>query len=60
MDAPAVIATRDDPAFRVRLPKPILKQLDRAAKQAGRSRNSEIVYRLAASLALVEPGKVTP
>lgn len=60
MTAPAVIATRDDPAFRLRLPKPILKQLDAAAAKNGRSRNSEVLVRLAESLGVNGPAKATP
>lgn len=37
-------------ATRIRFPKGVLKQLGRAAAQSGRSRNSEIVYRLISTL----------
>lgn len=45
-----VVATSKDPSVRVRFPKEILKKVSAAAKQNGRSRNSEIVHRLATSL----------
>lgn len=34
----------------IRFPKGVLKQLGEAAAQSGRSRNSEIVYRLVSTL----------
>jgi len=41
-----MLATRKDPAVKVRFPNPVLKKLDAAASKAGRSRNSEILVRL--------------
>lgn len=43
-------ASRDDPAFKLRLPQPLIEALDAAAKQNYRSRNSEIIARLAESI----------
>jgi hypothetical protein len=40
-----------DPVIGVRLPPTLVRQLDRAAKQCGRNRSSEMRMRLAASLA---------
>lgn len=45
-----MIASKQDPAVTVRFPKPVLDAATRAAKRNGRSRNSEIVARLAESL----------
>lgn len=45
-----VTAKRKDPAVLVRFPKPMLKELNHRAATNGRSRNSEILVRLAASL----------
>jgi len=39
-------ATATDPSQNVRLPKPLSKKIKKAAKNAGRSKNSEIVKRL--------------
>lgn len=43
-------AKTNDPSVRIRFPSAVLREVDKAAKQAGRSRNSEIIYRLAQSL----------
>lgn len=43
----STIAKRDDPAFRLRLPKDVLRAISARAKKNGRSRNSEIVVVLA-------------
>lgn len=45
-----IIATANDPSVRIRFPRKILRELDQAAAQAGRSRNSEVIHRLAESL----------
>jgi hypothetical protein len=39
----SMIATSKDKPVLVRFPKPVLRQLDAAAKVSGRSRNSEIL-----------------
>jgi hypothetical protein len=44
-----VVSAKGDPTV-IRFPEGILKQLSIAAAQNGRSRNSEIVYRLVSSL----------
>ena len=46
----SLVAKTNDPSVRVRFPKKILRELDQAAAHNGRSRNSEIVHRLAKSL----------
>ena len=46
------IATRKDPSVLLRVPKPLLKSLDAAAAKNGRSRNTEVIVRLAESLGL--------
>jgi hypothetical protein len=51
-----MIASKQDPAVTVRFPKYILDAATRAAMASGRSRNSEIVIRLAQSLK-VKKGK---
>ena len=45
-----LIAKADDQAVTVRFPPGMVDQLDAASKRAGRSRNSEIVVRLAGTL----------
>lgn len=45
-----VIAKADDQAVTVRFPPGMVDRLDAASKRAGRSRNSEIVVRLAGTL----------
>ena len=50
-----VVATAKDPSVRIRFPKTVLKKVDVAAKQSGRSRNSEIIYRLVESFRSSEP-----
>lgn len=42
-------AKANDPSVRIRFPKAVLKKVDGAARESGRSRNSEIVWRLAES-----------
>ena len=56
MDA-QLIASRDDPPILLRLPKEVLNKVNRAAAQAGRSRNTEIIYRLAESFRPQEPAQ---
>lgn len=43
-------ATRKDPAVLVRLPRDVLKKVDAASAASGRSRNTEIIYRLQLAL----------
>lgn len=43
-------AKTEDPSVRIRFPSAVLREVDKAAAKAGRSRNSEIIYRLAQSL----------
>lgn len=45
-----IIAKRTDPRFHLRLPKKVLKAIDQAAGKNGRSRNTEILFRLSESL----------
>ena len=45
-----MIAKRTDPSVLLRVPEPLLKQLDAAADTSGRSRNTEILVRLEKSL----------
>lgn len=52
-----MIARKQDPAVTVRFPRDVLERATRAAKASGRSRNSEIVIRLAQSLGLKEKTK---
>lgn len=47
-----MVAGAKEPPIAVRLPRPVLDAVTAAAKQNGRSRNSEIVVRLAESLGL--------
>ncbi len=42
----SLIATKDDPAVLLRVPKPVLKKVNEAAAKSGRSRNTEILIRL--------------
>jgi hypothetical protein len=56
MNAP-LIASRDDPPVLLRLPKTVLRQVNDAAAKAGRSRNTEIIYRLTESFRPQEPAK---
>ena len=42
-------ATRKDPAMLLRLPKALKQKIDAAARQSGRSRNTEVLARLAKS-----------
>lgn len=44
-----VVPAKGEPTV-IRFPKGVLKQLSSAAAKSGRSRNSEIVYRLVESL----------
>ncbi len=46
----SLVAKTNDPSVRIRFPKKVLRDLDQAAARNGRSRNSEIVHRLAQSL----------
>ena len=46
----SLVAKASDPSVRVRFPVKVLRELDHAAAKAGRSRNSELIYRLAESL----------
>lgn len=46
----SIVVSGKGEATRIRFPKGVLKQLATAAAQSGRSRNSEIVYRLVTSL----------
>ena len=50
-----MIAKRKDPAVTVRFPREVLDRATRAARANGRSRNSEIVMRLAQSFGAVVP-----
>ena len=52
----AIKASRKDPGVRVRFPSNLLRALDRAAKTSGRSRNTEILYRLSESLEAARQG----
>lgn len=45
-----IVAPTKADATVIRFPKGVLKQLSQAAAQNGRSRNSEIVYRLVSTL----------
>jgi hypothetical protein len=45
-----IVVSAKGEGVRIRFPKGVLKQLGQAAAQSGRSRNSEIVYRLVTSL----------
>ena len=45
-----MIARKQDPAVTVRFPRNILDKVTQAAKASGRSRNSEVLVRLAQSL----------
>lgn len=45
-----MIAKKTDPAVTIRLPRELLDKATRAANRNGRSRNTEIVLRLAHSL----------
>lgn len=45
-----IVVSAKGEGVRIRFPKGVLKQLGRAAARSGRSRNSEIVYRLLSSL----------
>jgi Arc-like DNA binding domain len=45
-----LVVPSDAEATVIRFPKGILKQLSEAAAKSGRSRNSEIVYRLVSTL----------
>lgn len=46
----SIVVSAKGEATRIRFPKGLLKQLGQAAAKSGRSRNSEIVYRLVSSL----------
>jgi len=46
----SIVVSAKGEATRIRFPKGVLKQLSQAAAQSGRSRNSEIVYRLVSTL----------
>lgn len=50
-------AGRGEKPISVRLPEPVKLALDEAAGKSGRSRNSEIVQRLAGSLGLSQKAK---
>jgi metal-responsive CopG/Arc/MetJ family transcriptional regulator len=50
-----LVAKANDTSVRVRVPRKVLRELDLAAAQAGRSRNSEIIYRLKQSLLDQQP-----
>lgn len=39
-----LVASRKDPAVLLRVPRGVLKKVDHAAGQSGRSRNSEILH----------------
>lgn len=45
-----MIAKKTDPAVTIRFPKTVLEEVTRAASENKRSRNSEILVRLAGSL----------
>lgn len=45
-----IVVSAKGEGVRIRFPKGVLKQLGRAAARSGRSRNSEIVYRLLSTL----------
>lgn len=51
------IAKANENPCLLRLPKPVLDALNDAARRNGRSRNTEIVIRLAESLGLKEKGE---
>lgn len=42
----APTATRKDPAVLIRFPRDVLKKVEAASAASGRSRNTEILYRL--------------
>lgn len=46
----SLVVSAKGEAARIRFPKGVLKQIGQAAAKSGRSRNSEIVYRLLSSL----------
>jgi hypothetical protein len=46
----SIVVPANSEATLIRFPKGILKELGKAAAKSGRSRNSEIVYRLVSSL----------
>lgn len=46
----SIVVSAKGESTRIRFPKGVLKQLGQAAAKSGRSRNSEIVYRLVSSL----------
>lgn len=46
----SIIAKKKDKPVTIRFPDGLVPSLDKEAKKAGRSRNSEIVYRLVESL----------
>lgn len=50
-----LVAKANDTSVRVRVPRKVLREIDLAAAQAGRSRNSEIIYRLKQSLLDQQP-----
>lgn len=49
-----LVASAKQPPVAVRFPQKLLEAVTEAAKKNGRSRNSEIVVRLANSLGLIE------
>jgi hypothetical protein len=49
MSKAAIVASHSDPKVLLRVPKPLLKQLNSATRQSKRSRNSEILCRLSQS-----------
>lgn len=50
----SLIAGRNEKPIGVRLPEAVRNALDQSAARNGRSRNSEIVFRLANSLGVIE------
>jgi len=46
----SLVAPANGEATLIRFPKGVLEQLSQAAAKSGRSRNSEIVYRLVSTL----------
>lgn len=52
-----IVAKGSDRSVRVRFPKALLIKLDEAATEGGRSRNTEIVKRLAESLGVLRTKK---
>lgn len=52
-----MIAKKNDPAITIRFPREVLDQATKAAQSSGRSRNTEIVVRVAQSLGIVKRGK---